>query len=88
MPRTPGTRDAKIEGWFDVCQEVVDKAAVNRGKNRSAANVPSQGKSNICKCGKTFQRPGDLKRHQRFCQRPTASNLPIAQDHNPRALLS
>ena len=76
------------KGWLDVCQEVVDKAAGNRRENRCAANIPSQGESYTCDCGRMFRRPGDLKRHQRFCQKPPASELPTAQDDNPRAPLS
>lgn len=75
------------KGWFDLCQEGVNKVAAERGKNTCAANVLSQGDRHACECGRTFRRAGDLTRHQRFCLE-TIGNLPIAQEHNPRGPLS
>ena len=71
--------------WFDLCQERVNEI---REKNTCIANRPSQEHSYVCECGRTFHRPGDLTRHQRFCHSLPTGDLPSAREDTHRAPLS
>ena len=47
-------------------QEGVNQIASHR-ENPCVAGIPSEERTFVCQCGRTFRRTGDLTRHQSFC---------------------